>query len=112
MSSPTPPPTASTEPAPDAEKVLPRVYRIACPFGDGGIVHVYYLDTAEPALIDTGVAQSPLEAIEPALSSAGLSLRRVRHTFNTHGHWDHMGGNEAARGLDTQPPTYAYSEAY
>ncbi len=89
-----------------AEEVLSGVFRIACPFGDGGIVHVYYVDAPEPALIDTGVAQSPGEVIGPALAGAGFALADVRHIFNTHGHWDHMGGNEAARALAPQARTY------
>ena len=31
----------------------------------------------------------------PRCSGPGSSLGAVRHLFNTHGHWDHMGGNEA-----------------
>jgi len=84
-------------PAPRAEQVLPGVYRVDCPFGSGGLVHVYYLDTPEPALIDTAVKRSVSEVIEPALAAAGFSLGAVRHVFNTHGHWDHMGGNAALR---------------
>jgi glyoxylase-like metal-dependent hydrolase (beta-lactamase superfamily II) len=99
--------TTSSAAAPRAEPVLPGVYRIGCPFGDGGIVHVYYVDAPEPALIDTGVAQSPAEAIEPALAAVGFALSGVRHVFNTHGHWDHMGGNEAVRAVAGSARTYA-----
>ena len=109
--------TSATQPtppgrrAPRAERVLagtrPGIYRIDCPFGDGGIVHVYYLDAPEPALIDTGVRQSAGEVIGPALAAAGFALAGVRHIFNTHGHWDHMGGNEAVRGQARQARTYA-----
>lgn len=113
-SRPPPPPArqpgAPASPPPAAEEVLPRVYRIACPFGDGGIVHVYYLDAPEPALIDTGVARSPGEVIGPALAGAGFALGDVRHIFNTHGHWDHMGGNEAVRAFATGARTYVNAE--
>jgi glyoxylase-like metal-dependent hydrolase (beta-lactamase superfamily II) len=95
---------------PAAEQVLPRVYRIPCPFGDGGIVHVYYLDAPEPTLIDSGVKGSPPETIAPALGAAGIDLGAVRHLFNTHGHWDHMGGNEALRRLARGARTYAHHE--
>ncbi|MGH2350614.1 MAG: MBL fold metallo-hydrolase [Chloroflexota bacterium] len=100
--------TQATPAAPQAEQVLPRVYRIDCPFGDGGIVHVYYLDAAEPALIDTGIRQSVRDVIEPALALAGFALGDVRHIFNTHGHWDHMGGNGAARASASQARTYLH----
>src|SRR5688572_19392436 len=85
--------------APAADQVLSGVYRIGCPFGEGGVVFVYYLDAPEPALVDTGVKASPSGAIEPALNAVGKTLAEVRHIFNTHGHWDHTGGNEAARRL-------------
>ncbi|HEX2186100.1 MAG TPA: MBL fold metallo-hydrolase [Chloroflexota bacterium] len=97
----------STPPAtPPAEPVAPQVYRIACPFGDDSIVQVYYVDAPQPALIDTGVKPSAAQVIEPALAAAGFSLQEVRHIFNTHGHWDHMGGNEAVRGRAPQARTY------
>ena len=43
----------------------PRIIPIACPFGTGGTVFVYYIDAPEPALIDMGVAGSPEGTIEP-----------------------------------------------
>ncbi|HEX2036968.1 MAG TPA: MBL fold metallo-hydrolase [Chloroflexota bacterium] len=97
----------STPPAaPQAEPVASQVYRIACPFGDDSIVQVYYVDAPQPALIDTGVKPSAAQVIEPALGAAGFTLQEVRHIFNTHGHWDHMGGNEAVRGRAPQARTY------
>ena len=102
----------TTQPAvgPLAAPELPRVYRIPCPFGDGGIVHVYYVDAPEPALIDAGVRGSAAGAIAPALAAAGFELAGVRHLFNTHGHWDHMGGNEDVRAIATRARTYAHRE--
>jgi hydroxyacylglutathione hydrolase len=99
-----------TNEPPVAEPVLAGVYRIACPFGDGGIVHLYFVDAPEPALIDTGVAGSPARVISAALRAAGFDLASVRHVFNTHGHWDHMGGNKEARSLAPQARTYAHPE--
>lgn len=93
-----------------AQQVLSHLYRIDCPFGDGGMVHVYYLDTPEPALIDTGIRTSPRGTIGPALAAAGFALGDVRHVFNTHGHWDHMGGNGALRGIAPQARTYVHRE--
>ncbi len=98
-----------TEPRAEAEPVLPGVYRIGCPFGDGGIVHVYYLDAPEPAIIDTGVHASAPDTIQPALAAAGLDVREIRFLFNTHGHWDHMGGNAALRALAPHARTYAHA---
>jgi hydroxyacylglutathione hydrolase len=105
------PGTASQPPAPTvAEPALPGVYRIACPFGQDSIVHVYYVDAPQPALIDSGVLRSPGEAIGPALQRAGFSLGAVRHLFNTHGHWDHMGGNLQVRAAAPGCRTYAHQE--
>ncbi|HEX2513175.1 MAG TPA: MBL fold metallo-hydrolase [Chloroflexota bacterium] len=110
-STPGTPGTASQPPAPTvAEPALPGVYRIACPFGQDSIVHVYYVDAPQPALIDSGVLRSPGKAIGPALQRAGFSLGAVRHLFNTHGHWDHMGGNLQVRAAAPGCRTYAHQE--
>jgi glyoxylase-like metal-dependent hydrolase (beta-lactamase superfamily II) len=107
---PTPTPTGSnTLHAPHAEQIFPDVYRLDCPFGDGGLVHVYYLHAPEPALVDTGVTASATEVIQPALAARGFALEDVRHIFNTHGHWDHMGGNGAVRAIATGAKTYVHA---
>ena len=95
--------------APQATPVLPDVYRLDCPFGEGGLVHVYYLAAPEPALIDTGVRASAGEVIAPALAAAGLRLDEVRYIFNTHGHWDLMGGNSAVRRLAPRARTCVHA---
>jgi glyoxylase-like metal-dependent hydrolase (beta-lactamase superfamily II) len=78
----------------------PRIVPVPCPFGPtGGVVYVYSIDAPQPALVDTGVAASPETAIEPALRQAGISLTDVRWILATHGHWDHIGGAHAARGM-------------
>lgn len=62
-------------------------------------MYVYYIDAPQPALVDTGVAASPENTIEPALRAAGLSLANVRWILATHGHWDHIGGAHSARSM-------------
>ncbi len=78
----------------------PRIVPVPCPFGTaGGTVYVYYIDAPQPALVDTGVAASPHNTIEPALNAVGLSLKNVKWILATHGHWDHIGGAHAARSM-------------
>lgn len=58
---------------------------------------MYYIGGSEPVLVDSGVAASPVEIIEPALRAAECSLAEVRWILTTHGHWDHIGGAPALR---------------
>jgi hydroxyacylglutathione hydrolase len=76
-----------------------RVIPIPCPFRDIATVWIYYLDTPEPAIVDTGVAASPAGVIEPALAAAGVRIEDVKWILATHGHWDHIGGAHAAKQL-------------
>lgn len=82
-----------------AVQELDRVWRITCPFAAGSQVMAYFIAAPQPAIIDTGVSASPRAVIGPALAAAGLDLADTRFILNTHGHWDHMGGNEALRGI-------------
>lgn len=72
----------------------PTVYGVACPFGVDGVVYVYILKTDPPVLIDTGV-KSSLRELDPALERVGVRWRDIAYVINTHGHIDHMGGNES-----------------
>lgn len=78
-----------------------RIIPIACPYGVGSTVYVYYLDAPQPALIDIGVAGSPEGAIEPALAAQGIKLSDVKWILASHGHWDHIGG--AGTGKERAP---------
>jgi glyoxylase-like metal-dependent hydrolase (beta-lactamase superfamily II) len=73
-------------------QVSERVYRIEAPF-DGNAVHLYLIRGARLALIDSGAADSPSAAVEPALSELGLGWSDLDYLLNTHGHVDHAGGN-------------------
>src|ERR687886_3057045 len=72
--------------------VSDRVYRIQAPY-EGNAVHLYLVRGARLALIDSGAADSPATAVEPALRELGLSWSDLDFLLNTHGHADHAGGN-------------------
>ena len=72
--------------------VSERVYRIQAPY-QGNAVHLYLVRGAKLALIDSGAADSPAAAIEPALRELGLDWSDLDYVLNTHGHKDHLGGN-------------------
>jgi glyoxylase-like metal-dependent hydrolase (beta-lactamase superfamily II) len=72
--------------------VSERVFRIQAPF-DGNAVHLYLVRGSKLALIDSGAADSPLAAVEPALKELGYDWSDLTYLLNTHGHVDHAGGN-------------------
>src|SRR5438094_9625869 len=51
--------------------VSERVFRVQAPY-DGNAVHLYFVRGVKLALIDSGAADSPLAAVEPALRELGL----------------------------------------
>jgi glyoxylase-like metal-dependent hydrolase (beta-lactamase superfamily II) len=79
------------------ERVQEHIYLVRCPFPGGGLSMAYYIDAPQPALIDSGVVQSVPEVIEPGLAAIGRRIEDIRYILNTHGHWDHVGGNEQVR---------------
>ena len=72
--------------------VSERVFRVQAPY-DGNAVHLYFVRGVKLALIDSGAADSPLAAVEPALRELGLEWSDLDYLLNTHGHADHAGGN-------------------
>lgn len=72
--------------------ITDRIYRISAPYL-GNAVQLYLLRGARLALIDSGAADSPTTAVEPALRQLGLSWSDLDYLLNTHGHPDHAGGN-------------------
>ena len=92
----------------EAVQELDGVWRITCPFAAGSQVMAYFVEAPQPAIIDTGVSSSPGAVIGPALAAAGLDLADTRFVLNTHGHWDHMGGNEALRDVASAAQVVAH----
>jgi glyoxylase-like metal-dependent hydrolase (beta-lactamase superfamily II) len=74
-------------------KFHPQVTQIGCYWGQGGHTELYLIEGEQLVLIDTGCANCPAEYIAPALAEMGRSPRDVAVVINTHGHFDHAGGN-------------------
>lgn len=69
-----------------------RIHPIVCPYG-AALVMSYYVDAPRATLIDTGGIQHPTGPIRAVLRELGTDLDRITSIVNTHGHWDHSGGN-------------------
>ena len=76
-----------------ANLIYPRVYQIAAPFENGGLVNCYLIDAPKRTLIDTGTSSVPRASLLPALAEIGWDLADLRIIINTHLHIDHAGGN-------------------
>ena len=55
-----------------ARQICPRVYQVAAPFENGGLVSCYLIDAPRWALIDTGTSSVPKNALLPGLKRNGL----------------------------------------
>ena len=76
-----------------AAPIHPRVFQIAAPFENGGLVNCYLIDAPRRTLIDTGTSSVPKASLLPALKELGWDLSDLRVIINTHLHIDHAGGN-------------------
>jgi glyoxylase-like metal-dependent hydrolase (beta-lactamase superfamily II) len=74
-------------------RIHPYVVQIGCYWGQGGHTELYLVDGDPLTIIDTGVYDTPTKYIGPALESCGHSFKDVKLILNTHGHYDHTGGN-------------------
>lgn len=67
------------------------VHPLVSPWGRFGL-YSFLIDAPEPAVVDTGIASSPVEGMIPALEAIGRRVEDVRWILLTHGHIDHIGG--------------------
>lgn len=74
------------------------VHPLASPWGR---FHLYsfFIDAPEPAIVDTGIAGSPVEGLAPALEALGRRIEDVRWMPLTRWHIDHIGAARLAQGL-------------
>jgi glyoxylase-like metal-dependent hydrolase (beta-lactamase superfamily II) len=70
-----------------------QVTQIGSYYASRGHVELYRLEGDHLALIDTGCVDAPERFIGPALKEQRLDLKDVQLILNTHGHFDHAGGN-------------------
>ncbi|MFD8453447.1 MULTISPECIES: MBL fold metallo-hydrolase [Streptomyces] len=70
------------------------VHPLVSPWGRFGL-YSFFIDAPEPAIVDTGIASSPVEGMAPALEAIGRRIEDVRWVLLTHGHIDHVGGAHA-----------------
>lgn len=77
-------------------QVVDGVYRIdaSCM---GAWLSLYLVHGSRWCLIDSGIASSPQQQIFPYLRSLGVPLSDLELVVNTHGHFDHFGGNGAIK---------------
>lgn len=71
-----------------------KVHPLVSPWGRFGL-YSFLIDAPELAIVDTGIASSPLEGMAPALEALGRRIEDVRWIYLTHGHIDHVGGAHA-----------------
>ena len=67
------------------------VHPLVSPWGRFGL-YSYFIDSPEPAIVDTGVTDSPASGLAPELAKLGRRIEDVRWILLTHGHIDHLGG--------------------
>ena len=71
-----------------------KVHPLVSPWGRFGL-YSFFIDAPEPAIVDTGIASSPVDGMVPELEKLGRSIEEVRWILLTHGHIDHLGGAHA-----------------
>ena len=80
-------------------EITPGIHRIVAPLGERFNAIYLFRGTRASLIVDTGLVADPAGSIAPYASAIGLQPSDVRYIVNTHGDFDHMGGNAAMRAL-------------
>jgi len=80
-------------------EILPGIHRIEAPLGERYVALYLIVGDDASLLVDTGLDESIRSSLIPYMESIGHPSDRVRYVVNTHADFDHVGGNEAVRGL-------------
>ena len=80
-------------------QVAPNIHRVEAPLGERCVCVYVLVGSNGVLLVDTGIAATPAETIEPYLNEIGLGWSDLRFVLTTHADVDHMGGNGSVRAL-------------
>ena len=69
---------------------MTAIHPLVAPWGRFSL-RSFFIDAPEPAIVDTGVAESP-DGMRAGLEAIGRRIEDVRWILLTHGHIDHIGG--------------------
>lgn len=78
-------------------EVVPGVHRIESDLGPRFVCQYALVGDERTLLVDSGLRDTPLEAIAPALERIGVGLEAVDYLLTSHADVDHCGGNRAFR---------------
>lgn len=78
-------------------EIVPGIHRIESDLGPRFMCQYVLVGDDRTVLVDTGVAGTPNEVIEPYLQSIGTSLGAVDEIIISHADVDHCGGNRSVR---------------
>jgi len=74
-------------------KFHPQVVQIGCYWGEVGHTELYLLQGERLAIVDAGCSDTPERFILPVLEDMGYRPEDLDLILNTHGHFDHAGGD-------------------
>jgi glyoxylase-like metal-dependent hydrolase (beta-lactamase superfamily II) len=80
-------------------EIAPRIHRIETSLGVRFVAQYLLVGNARTLLVDTGLPDTPAEALAPYLDSIGLGIQAVDDVVISHADLDHSGGIHALRDL-------------